>query len=245
MRSGAGLVTLGIPESLYPVVAKKLTEVMVLPLADTKEGALSRKALPAVLDFLKRADGLLIGPGLSQHKETQDLIRRVLAHSSLPLVIDADGLNALAGHLHILKTIPSPAVLTPHPKEMARLLGERVSVVLKDRKKVAKDFALGYNMTLVLKGHKTLVVSPGKKLYVNTTGNPGMATAGTGDVLAGMVASFLVQGLKPHEAASYAVYFHGLAGDLAAREKTQPGMIASDIIEYLPKALNRKNSSLA
>ncbi|MDD5018987.1 MAG: NAD(P)H-hydrate dehydratase [Candidatus Omnitrophica bacterium] len=239
MRAGAGLVTLGIPESLYPVYAKKLTEVMLLPLADAGRGVLSKKSWPVIKAFLKKVDGLLIGPGLSQDKDIRLVVRQAIKNALVPLVIDADGLNALAGDPSILKTIKAPAVLTPHPKEMARLMNASTAMVQKNRKKVAKDFAYGYNMTLVLKGHETVVASPDKRIYINKTGNPGMATAGAGDVLSGIVAAFLGQGMEPFEAACRAVYIHGLAGDLAAKDKTEPGMIASDIIEYLPKAFKK------
>jgi NAD(P)H-hydrate epimerase len=179
---------------------------------------------------------------LTQHPATQRLIRRVIASSPVPLVIDADGLNALAGHMDILKKTKVPAVLTPHPKEMARLVGGSAAMVQKNRKKVAKDFAHGYNKTLVLKGFRTVVASP-DKAYVNKTGNPGMATAGAGDVLSGIVAAFLCQGMGSFEAACHAVNVHGLAGDLAVKDKTEPGMIASDIIEYLPKAFKQVTRS--
>lgn len=237
MRAGAGLVTLGIPESLHPIVASKLTEAMTLPLPETGEQTLSQKALKEIEVFLKKADCLLIGPGLSQNPQTQSLIRSVLRISDKPMVVDADALNALAGHLGILKKLKSPVVLTPHPKEMARLLDLSAAGVQKNRKKVANDFALRYNITLVLKGHQTIVASKGHEAYVNMTGNPGMATAGSGDVLAGIIAAFMVQGLSAYDAARYGVYLHGLAGDLAAKEKTEISLIASDIIEYLSKAL--------
>ncbi len=239
LRSGAGLVTLGVPQSLYPVAAAKIPEVMVAPLPETGGRALSARAFFQIDRLCRKADSLLIGPGLSLDPSTQLLVRRVLRAARVPAVIDADGLAALVGHLDLLKSAQAPFILTPHPGEMARLTGSSVAAVQAGRKKVAKDFSLRYNVTLILKGHRTLVASPHRSLYVNDTGNPGMATAGSGDVLAGMVAAFLAQGLSPYEAARAAVYLHGLAGDLAAREGSPISLIASDIIAYLPKALKR------
>jgi hydroxyethylthiazole kinase-like uncharacterized protein yjeF len=237
LRSGAGLVTLAIPESLNKVFIKiKPAEAMTLPLPQTKEGTLSSLAFAKIREFVKKIDVLAIGPGLSQNASTQSLVRRVIKSIDKPMVIDADGLNALVAHLSVLSG-KTRAILTPHPGEMARLLGVKVSQVQKDRKKVAKDFVNRYNVILVLKGHETLVVEKIKGIYLNKTGNPGMAKAGSGDVLTGMIAAFLAQGLDSFEAAKYAVYLHGLAGDLAAQEKSQLAMIASDIIAKIPKAI--------
>ncbi|MFH0941380.1 MAG: NAD(P)H-hydrate dehydratase [Candidatus Omnitrophota bacterium] len=244
MRSGAGLVTLGIPRSLHSIASLKLTEVMTLPLPETRQAALGEKALSKIKAFLKKADCLLMGPGLSRQADTQRLIRRVLALCDKPVCLDADALIALAGHLDTLKRIKNTAVLTPHPGEMAYLLGIPVKEVQNNRKKVAKEFALRYNTILVLKGHQTIVASPDGMAYINNTGNPGMATAGSGDVLAGMLAAFLGQGMPPYQAACSAVYVHGLAGDLAVRDKTEVSLIASDIIEYLPKAFKKLSTTM-
>ena len=241
LRAGAGLVTLGIPQSLNNVFIKiKPTEAMTLPLPETEEITLSSKAFGKVREFAKKIDVLVIGPGLSQNKSTQSLIRKLVSYADKPLVIDADGLNALAGYLSVLPN-KVPVILTPHPGEMARLLDVRISQVQKDRKKVAKDFVNRYNIILVLKGHQTLVVEKNRELFINKTGNPGMAKAGSGDVLTGIIAAFLAQGLSGFDAAKYAVYLHGLAGDLAAKEKSQLAMIASDIIDKIPKAIKISN----
>jgi len=237
LRAGAGLVTLGIPKSLNKVFIKiKPAEAMTLPLPETREATLSSLAFCKVREFAKKIDVLVIGPGLSQNKSTQSLIRRLINCAGKPLVIDADGLNALAGYLSVLPD-KVPVILTPHPGEMAGLLDVRISQVQKDRKKVAKDFVNRYNIILVLKGHQTLVVEKNRELFINKTGNPGMAKAGSGDVLTGIIAAFLAQGLSGFEAAKYGVYLHGLAGDLAAKEKSQLAMIASDIIQKLPQAI--------
>ena len=243
MRSGAGLVTLGIPESLAkPIIKSKPREIMMLPLPETEECTLSLSGFAKIRGLAKDIDVVAIGPGLTQHKSTQALVRKIVAEFNQPLVIDADALNALAGHLNILRD-KSPAgrntILTPHQKELSRLLGVSVEVIEKDRKGIAKKAACDYNLTIVLKGHNTVVADSKGNLYLNKSGNPGMATAGSGDVLTGMIAAFLAQGLGAFEAAKYAVYIHGLAGDLAAKNKTQIGMIASDIIEMIPEAIKR------
>lgn len=243
MRSGAGLVTLGIPKSLNNAIIKiKPLEVMTLPLEETSESSLSLKAFKKIGDFTKQADVIVVGPGLTQNKSTQALVRKVVAKINKAAVIDADGLNALVGHLDILRKVRQGllhCVLTPHPGELARLLGVNAKVIQNKRKETAQKFARDYGLTLVLKGHRTVVTDYRKHFYVNSTGNPGMASAGSGDVLSGIIAAFLGQGLEPFTAAKYAVYLHGLAGDLAANEKTQPGMIASDIIEKIPEVIKK------
>ncbi len=237
IRSGSGLVTLGIPKSLNNAIIKiKPKEVMTLPLPETNEATLSVKAYKKIKDFIKKVDILVIGPGLGQNKSTQSLVRKIIAKIDRPTVIDADGLNALVGHLDLLK---ATRILTPHPGEMARLLKISVDKVQKNREDVTQRFARDYKATVVLKGHNTVVADYRGNCYVNKTGNPGMATAGSGDALTGMIAAFLGQGLDAFEAAKYAVYLHGLAGDLAAKEKTQISMIASDIIDKIPEAIKR------
>jgi NAD(P)H-hydrate epimerase len=237
MRAGAGLVTLGIPRSLNNAIIKiKSKEVMTLPLPETKEGTLSSGSYKKIKDFIKTIDILVMGPGLTQNKSTQGLIRKVISNINKPTIIDADGLNALVGHLNLLK---GQKILTPHPGEMARLSGISIKKVQNNRKYIAQKFAKDYKVTLVLKGHNSVVADYKDNLYINKTGNPGMATAGSGDVLTGMIAAFLGQGWNSFSAAKYAVYLHGLAGDLAAKEKTQIGMIASDIIEKIPEAIKK------
>ncbi|MDD5045419.1 MAG: NAD(P)H-hydrate dehydratase [Candidatus Omnitrophica bacterium] len=236
MCTGAGLVTLGIPASLNTAIIRiKPKEVMTLPLPETREGTLSALAYARIKEFTGHTDIVLIGPGLSQHRSTQGLARKVIKSIDLPMIIDADGLNALSGHLGILKK-KNNLILTPHPGEMARLLNTRIETVQKSRNTIAKQFASRYNLTIILKGHHSIVADR-KNSYINKTGNPGMSTAGSGDVLAGMLAALSAQGLDDFTAAKYAVYLHGLAGDLAARAKTQMAMIASDIIVEIPRAI--------
>jgi NAD(P)H-hydrate epimerase len=243
MRSGAGLVTLALPQGLNNAIIKiKPKEVMTLPLPQTKEGTLSLAAYKKVKEFTKRVDVVVIGPGLGRNLSTQSLARKLTLRLDKPLVIDADGLNALVGRLTILRGRREKGegtILTPHPGEMARLLGVTVKEVQAARKEVAKKFAGDYNCLVVLKGYHTVVADAGGKVYLNSTGNPGMATAGSGDVLAGMLAAFWAQELSAFCAAKSAVYLHGLAGDLAAQEKTETSLIASDIIAKIPEAVKR------
>jgi len=241
MRSGSGLVTIGIPEGLNNALIKiKPKEAMTLPLPQTRQGNLSSASYKKIKNFLKHIDILVIGPGLGQEQTTQHLIRKLIAEIDKPLIIDADGLNALAGEINFLlkrKSRAIPVIVTPHPAEMARLLETTVKIVQKKRKKVAVRFAEDFSLTVVLKGKNTVVADSRGQVYVNRTGNPGMATAGSGDVLSGIIAAFLGQGLGAFHAAKYAVYLHGLAGDLAAKEKTQLSLIASDIIDKIPEAV--------
>ena len=246
MRSGAGLVTLGIPKSLNTAIIRiKPKEVMILPLPETKEGTLSLTGFGNIKDFIKNINVLVVGPGLTQNKSTQSLVRKLISKVNKPTVIDADGLNALVGHLDLLRItdygLRITRVLTPHPGELARLLGVSVKKVQSNRKEVAKKFARDYKVTIVLKGYRTVVTDYKDNLYINRTGNPGMATAGSGDVLTGIIGAFLGQGLNAFEATKYAVYLHGLAGDLAAKEKTQIVMIASDIIDKIPQAIKKSS----
>jgi len=209
LRSGAGLVTLGIPKGLNNALIKiKPKEAMTLPLEQTKEGTLSLVAYKKIKNFCKDIDILVIGPGLGRNKSTQSLVRKVIAKINKSMVIDADGLFALAGHLNLLRHTQYAirnTILTPHPGEMAKLLGTSIDKVQKNRKEIACKFAKEYKVILVLKGHNTIVADDKGNLYINKTGNPGMATAGSGDVLTGMMGAFLAQGLDGFSAARYAV----------------------------------------
>lgn len=248
LLSGSGLVTLGIPRSLNIIFAKKFVEVMTRPLPETKAKTLSSRAFGEIKKFCEKADVLAIGPGLSRNKETQVLVRKIVKNIKLPRVIDADGLNALAGHLDILPATGNwelGTVLTPHEGEMARLLGKTPKFVHANRKDIAKAFAKKYNVVLVLKGHRSIVTGPDGEVYINKTGNPGMATGGTGDVLTGIIAGFMGQGLPAFEAAKLGVYIHGLAGDLAAKEKGEISLIATDLLKALPVILHRREKMLA
>jgi len=234
--AGAGLVTLALPESLNLVAEVKLTSAMSMPLPQTEGGALGAQAAERLLEAADRFDVVAIGPGLGRAPETQEMVRRLLAELSQPLVLDADGLNAVAGHLEVLKGRRSLTVLSPHPGEMMRLCGaSSVQQVQQDRRQLAAEFARDHSVLLVLKGHNT-VVTDGERLYVNRTGNPGMATGGTGDVLTGLMAGLLCQGIGHFDAVQLAVFAHGLAGDLAALAKGELSMTAEHVLEQVPEA---------
>ena len=237
LRSGAGLATLGMPVSLNLMMSKKLTEVMTLSLAETKEISLSLKAEREILKKVKASDSVVLGPGISQHPETQKLILRLILKIDKPMVLDADALNAISKNVSLLKKIKSRYIITPHSGEMARLIKKETRYVKNHRLIVAKKFSHDYNAVVVLKGAGTIVAEPSGKCYINSTGNPGMATAGSGDVLAGIIAGFLSQGLKIFDASVLGVYVHGLAGDLAAKDKGELGLIAGDILENIPYAI--------
>jgi NAD(P)H-hydrate epimerase len=236
LRSGAGLVTIGIPDAVYLVIAKRESELMIRSLPSTSQGTLSLKGLAEIKRFCATQNVLAIGPGLSQHATTQQLVRKVLLATELPLVVDADGLNALKGHLKILEPCRGRAVLTPHPGEFVRVFGGKLDDSDAMRKKRAMDGAQKHGVVIVLKGHRTVIATPGGDCHVNTTGNPGMATAGSGDVLTGMIAALIGQGLPYFEAACLGAHVHGLAGDRAAGKIGQTSLIAGDLIRFLPEA---------
>ncbi len=237
MRSGAGLVTLGIPVSLNSIMSRKLTEVMTISLPETDKITLSLKAEKEILKKYKASNVVVLGPGLSQHPETQKLINKLILKINKPMILDADALNAISKNSGALKKIKTEYVITPHEGEMARLINKSREYIKNNRLIVAKKFSRDYNAVVVLKGAGTIVAAPNGDYYINNTGNPGMATAGSGDVLAGIIAGFLGQGLKAFDASAIGVYVHGLAGDLAAKDKGEIGLIAGDILENIPYAI--------
>jgi ADP-dependent NAD(P)H-hydrate dehydratase / NAD(P)H-hydrate epimerase len=237
LRTGAGLVTLGIPASLNPILEAKLTEAMTEPLPDTGNGYLFADALGRIHELLEGKTALALGPGISTLPQVQETLAELIPSVAVPLVVDADGISAIAQRPEILKQCKGSVVLTPHPGEMARLAGITVQQVQDDRIGVAKACATSYNCIVVLKGNKTVIASPEEEVYINPTGNPGMASGGTGDVLTGMIGGLVAQGLPPLKAAQWGVFLHGLAGDMAAKELGEIPLIASDIIDYLPDAL--------
>lgn len=229
MRSGAGLVTAGVPQSLNSVLQKKISNVvMTWPLPETKTQSFSSSAFPKIKAALPKYNALAIGPGLSTDPSTQKLVRKILAELDIPMVIDADALNSPAGDWRLNRCL-SP-ILTPHPGEMSRLTGLPIKDIETNRKAVTLGYARKWNCVVLLKGPRTVVASPQGKVYVNATGNAGMATAGSGDVLTGMIAAFLAQGLNAFDAAKFGAYYHGQAGDKAARARGQSSLIATDII---------------
>lgn len=237
LKAGAGLVTVAVPGGSLPAVARSMAELMTEPLPETKEGTISPEAVPRVLELSRGKDGLVLGPGLSTHPGAARFVRELLGRVKIPLVLDADGLNILAEQRDLFDALPRPSILTPHPGEFGRILGLGVGDVLKRRLELVTEFASGRGVVLVLKGHRTLTAAPDGRVFINSSGNPGLATGGSGDVLSGLAGGQLVQMKDPLNAALSAVYVHGLAGDLAADETGQKALTASDIIRWLPRAL--------
>jgi len=234
LRAGAGLVTVGVPAGLNSIVEAKLTEAMTYPLA-AEEGRLTLSALPEIKELAADRDLLAVGPGLGQKSETCELVKELLKLEK-PLVLDADGLNALAG-LEQLTTRQAPTILTPHPGELARLIDRPIAEIEADRIGVAKEVASTYQIYLVLKGAKTVIAAPEGQIYLNRTGNSGLATGGSGDVLTGLIAGELAQDLAPEKAAKLAVYLHGRAADLAVQDLTEYSLLPGDLFTYFPQAV--------
>lgn len=241
LRAGAGLVTIGTAESVYPVLAAQVTCCMTRPFPETSAATLSDRGRGEILDFARSFDVVALGPGLGRHPSTARLVHHLVLGLEKPIVLDADGLNALAEDVEVLRRAPAPRVLTPHPGEMGRLAGLTPAEVQKSRRRVAFRFAREHRAVVVLKGRRT-VVSDGRRVFVNPTGNPGMATGGTGDVLTGAIAALLGQGLRPFEAAALGTFVQGLAGDIAARKFGEVSLIATDVLDCLPQAFLRIRS---
>ncbi len=239
LRSGCGLVTLGVPRSLNPIFEIKLTEVITRPLPETEATTLGLESEDDIVDIIGNVDALAVGPGLGRHPETAALIRKLMMIVGIPMVIDADGLSILEGDLSLLSKRQAPTVITPHPAEMGRLLGVPTSEIQANRIKSARDLAVKHKTITVLKGARTIIAAGDGSVFINPTGNPGMATAGVGDVLTGIVASLIGQGLDPLDAAKVGVYLHGLAGDAASSSKGEESLIATDILNSLPQAFSK------
>lgn len=239
LRAGCGLVTAAVPERLQGGMVSRAMEVMTEGLPETAEGTLAARGLPRLRALLEGKSSVAIGPGLTTHPETKKLIRELTLGSRVPVILDADGVNAFAGDHPLLSGRRRPLVLTPHPGEMGRLMGMTTSDVQTRRLSLAREFARTHRCHLVLKGHRSLVATPEGTVYVNPTGNPGMATGGSGDVLTGLLAGLLAQGLEAGGAVKLGVYLHGLAGDLAAAEVGEMPLIARDLLAHYPRALAR------
>ena len=238
LRVGTGLVTLGAPKSLNSILEVKLTEVMTLPLQETAEGSLALEAKTDIIETIEQSKSILaIGPGLSQHPETVALVHSLIRESETPIVIDADGINALSKSREILSSLSPQTVLTPHPGEMARLIGGTVETLERDRIGIAQQFAQTHNVTLVLKGAPTVIAGENGEVWINSTGNAGMATGGMGDVLTGLIAGLMAQKISPFDAAVLGVYLHGLAGDIVAESIGMHGLMAGDVLDNIPKAI--------
>jgi NAD(P)H-hydrate epimerase len=238
LRAGAGLVTLGIAASLNDIMEVKLTEAMTLPLPEAPGvRALGLKALEPILAFAEGCDALALGPGLGTHPETQELVRRLVRQLPQPLVVDADGVNAIAGDAACLTGAAGPRLLTPHPGEMARLLGASTPEVQGRRLEVGRETAAKYRAVVVLKGAQTLVAAPDGRVSLNPTGNPALASGGSGDVLTGLIGGFLAQKLSSWDAARLGVYLHGLSADYFAAQYGPRSLVAGDLIELFPEVL--------
>jgi ADP-dependent NAD(P)H-hydrate dehydratase / NAD(P)H-hydrate epimerase len=236
LRSGAGLVTVALPQGLNLVAEQKLTAAMSQPLPETTEGSLSADALPVLLDLAAERSALVLGPGLSQHEESAELARQLAAKVKQPLLIDADGLNALAGHLDKIRFASQDVVLTPHPGEAARLLDCSPAEVQADRLAAARQIADASGAVVVLKGARSVIALPTGQAWINPTGNALLASGGSGDVLAGVIGGLLAQGCDALGAACAGVFVHGLAADLASEEFVRRGLAAEELSEYLPEA---------
>ncbi|OGU18552.1 MAG: hypothetical protein A2059_01145 [Ignavibacteria bacterium GWA2_55_25] len=235
LRSGAGAVLLGTPDAVYPILARKLTEPIVLPVPSTAEGTVALSALEIISEKIRWADVVVLGPGLSLHRETQALLRNLIMHATGKLVLDADALAVVASMgLPTLKKIKATMVLTPHAGEASRLLGVSSKQIEKERVDSVRNGAQQGGVTFVLKGAPTMTGTSDGRIYVNTTGNPGMATVGSGDVLCGLIAGLWAQGMDHGSAAYAGVSVHGLAGDLAAQQLGARSIVAQDLLEFLP-----------
>ncbi len=243
LRVGAGLVTLAIPNSLNPILEVKLSEVMTLPLPETEEGSLAVSASTPILEFAEKTKSVIaIGPGLSQHPETVALVHQLINENrkrdlDLRMVVDADGLNALSQATELISLLGEEAVLTPHLGEMARLTDTPIPSLATELISIAEEFAQKHNVTLVLKGAPTITSDPNGNTWINSTGNPGMATAGMGDVLTGIIAGLMAQNVSSETAAVLGVYLHGLAGDITAEAVGMHGLIAGDVLRSVPQAI--------
>ncbi len=237
LLSGSGLVTCGVPLSLNVIMETKLTEVMTLPLSETPTASLALAAKDEILKYCEKCDVVAIGPGLGKEEDTIKLVKELVLEIDKPVVLDADGINAIKGD--VLTKREGRTVITPHLGEMANLIGKDVPAVRSNREYIVKSVAESTGAIVCLKGHKTLVADPEGNVYENQTGNSGMATGGTGDVLTGMITSFIGQGVSDYSAVISAVYLHGLAGDIALDKKGPFSLIASDILENLPATFNK------
>ncbi|MEO8167207.1 MAG: NAD(P)H-hydrate dehydratase, partial [bacterium] len=237
MRTGAGAVVLATPRSIHLPLIKKLTEVMITPLDETEDGTISLHAWEVLREKIEWADAVALGPGLGQNSETRSLVCKIVKETKCPLIIDADALGMIAGDIRLLTSRKGKTILTPHVGELKRLTKLKSEYIEMNRVEVARGQASGLNSVLVLKGSPTVTGTPEGQAYINSTGNPGMATAGSGDVLTGIISSLVAQGMKPDQAAYCGVFVHGSAGDIAAKQYGERSMMAMDILTNIPEAL--------
>lgn len=236
LRCGIGLLKIAVPKSIYPVCATNILESVYYPLEETSNGVISSKNTDFLLEMCEKSSAVVIGCGLSVCDDTKNLVQSVITNCEKPLVIDADALNCICNKPEILKNLKAPAIITPHPGEMARLLHSTPKAVNSNRENTAIDFAKKFGVVTVLKGAGTIIASPDGEVYINHTGNSGMATGGSGDVLSGIIGSLLAQGAAPINAAAAGVFLHGTIGDLAAEKLGKISMLPTDMIDMIPTA---------
>lgn len=236
LRCGIGLLKIAVPKSIYPVCATNILESVYYPLEETSNGVISSKNTDFLLEMCEKSSAVVIGCGLSVCDDTKNLVQSVITNCKKPLVIDADALNCICNKPEILKNLKAPAIITPHPGEMARLLHSTPKTVNSNRENTAINFAKKFGVVTVLKGAGTIIASPDGEVYINHTGNSGMATGGSGDVLSGIIGSLLAQGASPINAAAAGVFLHGTIGDLAAEKLGKISMLPTDMIDMIPTA---------
>ena len=236
LRCGIGLFKIAVPKSIYPVCATNILESVYYPLEETSNGVISSKNTDFLLEMCEKSSAVVIGCGLSVCDDTKNLVQSVITNCEKPLVIDADALNCICNKPEILKNLKAPAIITPHPGEMARLLHSTPKTVNSNRENTAIDFAKKFGVVTVLKGAGTIIAAPDGEVYINHTGNSGMATGGSGDVLSGIIGSLLAQGAAPINAAAAGVFLHGTIGDLAAEKLGKISMLPTDMIDMIPTA---------
>jgi len=239
MRMGAGLITVVVPESVRPIVESKLLEVMSAGIPDGGSGTFRKDSVPALLEQVARADFLVIGPGLGMYEGAAEFIAELIPRIRVPFLIDADGLNALAGQVKVLRSAKAPCIVTPHPGEMSRLTGESIEAIEASRIGSALHFAEEEGVTVILKGARTVIATPKGDLFINTTGNPYMASGGMGDALSGIVAALASQGLSPTDASCAGAFLHGMSADLLVRKFPMSPVSATDVIENIREALQK------
>ena len=236
LRCGIGLLKIAVPKSIYPVCATNILESVYYPLEETSNGVISSKNTDFLLEMCEKSSAVVIGCGLSVCDDTKNLVQSVITNCEKPLVIDADALNCICNKPEILKNLKAPAIITPHPGEMARLLHSTPKTVNSNRENTAINFAKKFGVVTVLKGAGTIIASPDGEVYINHTGNSGMATGGSGDVLSGIIGSLLAQGAAPINAAAAGVFLHGTIGDLAAEKLGKISMLPTDMIDMISTA---------
>ncbi|MCK4698828.1 MAG: NAD(P)H-hydrate dehydratase, partial [Bacteroidales bacterium] len=237
LKAGGGLSFLAIPGNVAAFIGNKGSEIVILPQKNTSSGSLSLENKQQLLQFSENADMVVIGPGLSLNEETQNLVRELSTEIGKPLLIDGDGITAVANDWEYIKKRKAPTILTPHLGEMARITKQKMDDILKNKIDILQSTAQEFNATIVLKGPHSLIAYPDRRVFINLSGNPGMTTAGSGDVLTGTIAAMFGLGFQIDDAVRIGVFLHGFAGDLAAKEKGEDGLIASDIMDQLPACM--------